>query len=313
MPPTTDNSERKRAAVIGLGSIGGVVAGLLGAADRHDITACVRRPIDRLVVERTEGAVESPMRALTDPSQAPPQDWVLLCTKAQDTASSAPWLQRLCGPATRVAVLQNGIGQAERLAPLVGGATVIPTIVYYNSERLAPDRVRYRSAGDYDFAVADDADGRAFAALLDGTPLRVLATSDFKTLVWRKLLINAVANPVSALTLQRNAVFHRQDVGALCLALLEEAAAVGRADGAQLADDEVAQSMARLVAIPPDAGSSMYFDRLAGRPLEIDALTGAVVEAAERHSVPTPLLRMLLTLARAASDGSGLPGEGRNP
>jgi len=266
MPPTTDNSERKRAAVIGLGSIGGVVAGLLGAADRHDITACVRRPIDRLVVERTEGAVESPMRVLTDPSRALPQDWVLLCTKAQDTASSAPWLQRLCGPATRVAVLQNGIGHAERLAPLVGNATVIPTIVYYNSERLAPDRVRYRSAGDYDFAVADDADGRAFAALLDGTPLRVLASSDFKTLVWRKLLINAVANPVSALTLQRNAVFHREDVKALCLALLEEAAAVGRADGAQLAADEPEQSIARLQAIPPDAGSSMYFDRLAGRP-----------------------------------------------
>jgi 2-dehydropantoate 2-reductase len=149
--------------------------------------------------------------------------------------------------------------------------------------------------------------------LLDGTPLRVLASSDFKTLVWRKLLINAVANPVSALTLQRNAVFHREDVRALCLALLEEAAAVGRADGAQLAADEPEQSIARLQAIPPDAGSSMYFDRLAGRPLEIDALTGAVVEAAERHRVPTPLLRMLLTLARAASDGSGLPGEGRDP
>ena len=45
----------------------------------------------------------------------------------------------------------------------------------------------------------------------------------------------------------------------------------------------------------------------------IDALTGAVVESAERHRVATPLLRMLLTLARAASDGSGRLGEGRAP
>ena len=178
---------------------------------------------------------------------------------------------------------------------------MIPTIVYYNSERLAADRVRYRRGGEYDFAVADDADGKAFAALLEGTPLRTLLSSDFKTLAWRKLLVNAVGNPVSALTLQRNAVFLRDDVAALCLAALEEAATVGRADGARLAADEAAQTMARLVAIPPDAGSSMYFDRLAGRPLEIDALTGAVVEAADRHRVPTPLLRMLLTLARAAS------------
>ena len=301
MPPTTANSERQRIAVIGLGSIGGVVAGLLAAAGRHDIVACVRRPIEQMTVELTEGIVESPISALTDPSRAQPLDWVLLCTKVQDTASSGPWLQRMCGPATRVAALQNGIGHAEGLAPFVGDATVIPTIVYYNGERLAPDRVRYRRGGEHDFAVADGADGQAFAALFEGTPLRTLLSGDFKTLSWRKLLINAVGNPVSALTLQRNAVFLRDDVAALCLALLEEAATVGRADGARLAADEAAQTMARLDAIPPDAGSSMYFDRLAGRPLEIDALTGAVVEAAERHRVPTPLLRMLLTLARAAS------------
>jgi len=299
----TGHSGRTTVAVIGLGSIGGVIAGLLAALDRHDIVACVRRAIERLVVEHPEGVVDLPMRALTDPDDAKPVDWVLLCTKTQDTEASAPWLKRLCGPNTRVATLQNGIGHAERLAPLVGQATVVPTIVYYNSERIAPARVRYRRAGQYDFAVSDDAGGRAFAALLDGTSMPILCSSDFKTLAWRKLLLNAAANPISALTLQRNAVFRRDDIEALCLALLQEAAAVGRADGAQLAADEPEQSMARLLAIPPDSGSSMYFDRLAGRPLEIEALTGAVVAAGEKHGISTPFNRMLLTLARAASDG----------
>ncbi|MGE5157278.1 MAG: ketopantoate reductase family protein, partial [Gemmatimonas sp.] len=143
--------------------------------------------------------------------------------------------------------------------------------------------------------------GQAFAALLDGTSMRVLLSGDFKTLAWRKLLVNAVANPISALTLQRNAVFRRDDVTALCLALLEEAAAIGRADGAELSADEAQQSIARLLSVPADAGSSMYFDRLAGRPLEVEALTGAVVALGERHGVPTPLLKMLLTLTRAAN------------
>jgi len=299
----TGHSGRITVAVIGLGSIGGVIAGLLAALDRHDIVACVRRAIERLVVEHPEGVVDLPIRPLTDPDDAKPVDWVLLCTKTQDTEASAPWLKRLCGPNTRVATLQNGIGHAERLAPLVGQATVVPTIVYYNSERIAPARVRYRRAGQYDFAVSDDAGGRAFAALLDGTSMPILCSSDFKTLAWRKLLLNAAANPISALTLQRNAVFQRDDIEALCLALLQEAAAVGRADGAQLAADEPEQSMARLLAIPPDSGSSMYFDRLAGRPLEIEALTGAVVAAGEKHGISTPFNRMLLTLARAASDG----------
>jgi 2-dehydropantoate 2-reductase len=296
------NSARTTIGVIGLGSIGGVIAGVLEAIDRHDIVACVRHPIERLVVEREQDAIEVPVRALTDPAQANPTDWVLLCTKSHDTPLAAPWLKRLCGPQTRVAVLQNGIGHAERLAPLAGNATVVPTIVYYNGERLAQDRVRFRRAGEYEFAVNDDANGQAFAELLQDTEMRVLRSGDFKTLAWRKLLINAVANPITTLTLLRQRVFRREDVKALCLAILDEAAAVGRADGATLAADEPEKILATLLTYPAEAGTSMYFDRLAGRPFEVEALTGAIVAAGERHHVPTPLNRLLLTLLRATSD-----------
>src|SRR5581483_11703623 len=89
MPPNDAKSGRKSMAIIGLGSIGGVVAGLLSATGRYDIVACVRRPIEKLTVERAEGAVEVPIMALTDAAHARPVDWVLLCTKAQDTAASA--------------------------------------------------------------------------------------------------------------------------------------------------------------------------------------------------------------------------------
>jgi 2-dehydropantoate 2-reductase len=303
MASSARSSDRKTIAVVGLGSIGGIIAGLLRAVDRHDVTACVRRPLEHLVVERAEGVIDVLLRTLTDPHHAEPADWVLLCTKAHDTPSSAPWLAKLCGPHTRVAVLQNGIGHAERLAPLVGRGTIVPTIVYYNGERLAPDRVRFRRAGDHEFVVNDDAEGQAFEALIGGTGMRVLRSADFSTRAWRKLLINAVANPITALTLQRQAVFRREDVKALCLAVLEEAAAVGRADGARLAPDEAERILATLLTYPPDAGTSMYFDRLAGRPFEADALTGAIVEAGQRHGVATPLNSLLLTLLRATSDG----------
>ena len=133
----------------------------------------------------------------------------------------------------------------------------------------------------------------------------MLLSEDFATLAWRKLLINAVANPITALTLQRQAVFRRDDVHALCLAVLDEAVAVARADGARLADDEAARTMATLLSYGPELGTSMYFDRLAGRPLEIEALTGAIVAAAERHAIATPLNRAMLTLLRAVNDAAG--------
>lgn len=291
-------------AVVGLGAIGGVIAGSLAALGRYDVTVCVRTPIHRLIVERPDDTVDIPVRALTKFEDAEPVDWVLLCTKAHQTPMVAEWLARLCGPRTRVAVLQNGIGHAERLAPYVGAATVVPTVVYYNGERLAPDRMRFRRAGRYELAVRDDADGQAFGNLVDGTPMRVLRSADFVTLAWRKLLINAVANPVTALTLQRQAVFRREEIKTLCIAVLEEAAVVGRADGARLDDDEAAQILATLLTYPADAGTSMYFDRLAGRPLEVETLTGAVVARGERLGIPTPLNSMLLALLQAISDAT---------
>jgi 2-dehydropantoate 2-reductase len=295
---------RSRVAVVGLGGIGGGAAASLRDADRHDIVACVRRPLDRLVLERPTGTVDVALRSLTDPREATPVDWVLLCTKAHETASAGAWLERLCGPSTRIAVLQNGIDHAARVAPFVGAATVVPAIVYYNGERLAPDRVRLRRVTEHDLAVADDAAGRAFAELLEGTRLQVLLSADFTTLLWRKLLINAVANPLTALTRQRQTVLRRDDMRALSRAILDEAVAVARADGARLAADEAERILATMLTYPAEAGTSMYFDHLAGRPLEIEALTGAIVRAGERHAIATPLNRALLTLLRAISDAA---------
>ena len=121
---------------------------------------------------------------------------------------------------------------------------------------------------------------------------------------WRKLLLNVVVNPITALTLQRQAVLRHADVYALCLEILDEAVTVARADGARLAGDEAARIMATLMSYAPELGTSMYFDRLAGRTLEIEALTGAIVTCAERHGIRVPVNRAMLALLRAVSDAA---------
>jgi 2-dehydropantoate 2-reductase len=305
MSAAPHRQERSTVAVVGLGSIGGVAAGCLAAAGRHDVVACTRRPMECLTLDRPDGTVEVPLQCLTDPARAEPADWVLVCTKTQQTDTTAPWLSRLCTPQTRVAVLQNGIDHVARVAPLTNGATVLPVIVYYNGERLAPDHVRMRRAGKDDLVVADDEVGRAFSQLLDGTGLHALLSNDFATLLWRKLLINAIANPITALALQRQAVLRRPDIQELCRAVLDEAVAVARADGARLAQDEPSRTIATLMTFSGELGTSMYFDRLAGRQLEVEALTGAIVAAGERHGIATPINGALLALLRAINDAAG--------
>jgi len=293
-----ETGSHPKVAVVGLGSIGGVVAGCLQLSNRCELVACTRRPLSRLRLDLPDGSVDVPLRTLTDPTEATAVDWVLLCTKAHETPTASPWLQRLSSPSTRVAMLQNGIDHADRVDSVVAKANVVPTIVYFNAERLSTDHVRLRQATDFDLVAPDDSNGIAFTQLFDQTKLRVTTDSDFTKLLWSKLLLNAVANPITTLTRQRLAVLHDPEVLNLCRQILEEGMNVARAQGVALPSDEADRVMETLLTYPRDAGTSMYFDCLAGRPLEVEALTGAIVKASERLGVATPINRALLTLLR---------------
>ncbi|MEU5207685.1 2-dehydropantoate 2-reductase [Streptomyces sp. NPDC020742] len=297
MPQEYRAAAPARLAVIGAGAIGGYTAALAHWAGL-DVTLCVRTPLAGLTIESDGTDRAAAVRIATDPAQVTPVDWVLLTTKAQDTAGAQGWLRRLCAPGTTVVVLQNGIGQEERVAPLVPpGTAVLPTVVYISAERTAPGRVRHHVASELHVPEGPLAD--RFAALLAGSGLQVHPVPDFRTAVWRKLFTNLAANPLTALLQQRMEVFADPEVAALSRDLLREAAEVARAEGAHIGAEDITRTLELYAKAPPGGGSSMLYDRLAGRPMEHEFLTGAVVRAGERHGIATPLNRMLLTLLRA--------------
>jgi 2-dehydropantoate 2-reductase len=246
----------------------------------------VRTPLDQLVVERgTEGRrIEAPVQ-WTRVEDARPVDVAIVALKTTDGPAARPWLAALA-PDLVVAVM-NGVEHEARV-----GVPLVPALSYTAVERVAPGHLIHRAGNELVVATG----GEAFAALFESTALRVSVTADFRTAAWRKLLSNLAGNPLTALTGARAAVFSLPSIRALALGLLREGAAAGRAEGAALADDEPERTLAFYDALPPDAGSSMLYDRLAGRPLEHDALTGAVVRAAERHGFDVPLNRAILAL-----------------
>jgi len=123
-------------AVVGVGAIGGVVAARLCAAGRDDVVLCVRAPFDALVVEGPAGIQRATPRLVTTPDAVQPVPWVLVATKAHQTAGAADWLKVLATPATTVAILQNGVEHEERVAPYANGATLLPVIVNSEGARL---------------------------------------------------------------------------------------------------------------------------------------------------------------------------------
>jgi 2-dehydropantoate 2-reductase len=120
-----------------------------------------------------------------------------------------------------------------------------------------------------------------------------------KTAAWKKLLDNVVANPITALTLRRIGVMREPGIADLASGLLLEALQVGRAEGADLHDTDVEAVITGTARYGEGTGSSMLYDRLAGRPLEHQYLTGEVVRRGQARGIPVPLNSALLALLDA--------------
>ncbi len=285
-------------AIIGPGAIGGILAAWLAQDPEHEVTVCARTPFDRLEVETPSGAITASPRVVTDPADARPADWVLVATKAYDAERAARWFPAVRRDATPVVVLQNGVEHVERFAPFAPVEHLVPAVIDCPAERTSPGRMRQR--GPSWIVVPDTEHGRAFVPLFARTNFDV-TTDDFTTRAWAKLCINA-PGAISAILLKPTGVIQVEPIAELTRGIVRECLAVGRAEGARLDDGVVEAVVDGARRAPPDSLNSLIADRMAGRPMEIDARNGAIVRFGRKHGIPTPLNEMAVALLVAAQD-----------
>lgn len=287
-------------AVVGPGAVGGTIAAVAQRAG-HSPLLCGRTPAGRLSVEQDDRPpvlLDQPV--ITDPEAVTgPVGWLLLAVKAHQTDSAAPWLRALAGPGTTVVTLQNGVEHGAAVARYVGQATVLPTVVWFPAEVVAPGRIRVR--GVPLLTVPDVPAGHELAELLVPGGARVEPVADFTTAMWHKLVINAVAG-FEVLTDKRAEIYRRPDVHRLARDYAAEVIAVARAAGAAIEPADADRIADRFARMRPEIGTSMLYDRRAGRPLEWEARNGVVQRLGARHGIPTPISDVLVPLL-AASGG----------
>ena len=185
-------------AVLGVGAIGGVFGVRLCRSSRHDVTLCVRKPIDKLVVETRDSVIESQVkmryRSLRSRTRR-------LCSpggEGHQIQDVAHWLDALVGDGTIIAVLQNGVEHKQRVEPYAAGAEIVPVVVNCPADRLAPGHVAQQ--GGAQLVPEEGRGARLLASLYEGTDIQVKPTSDFTTASWAKLCNNIGAGPATALT-----------------------------------------------------------------------------------------------------------------
>lgn len=291
-----------RIAVLGPGAIGTVVAAALHEQGRTPfIAGRTSRPELRL--EDDSGSVVVPGPVHTNPGEFQgTADLVFLAVKATQTADAAHWLSRLCGPGSVVCVLQNGVEQRETVEPVVPTSTVISAVVWFPAARAPGGTVTLLERPR--LSLPDIPGSDVVVNALRGSRCAVDVSPDFATLAWRKLMQNAAAG-LMALTGRRSGMYHRDDIGRLVLAYLLECAAVARAEGAHLDDDEAVRLLEQFRSAPHDRGTSILADREQQQPLEWKVRNAVIQRKGRVHDIPTPISDVLVPLLAAASDGPG--------
>ena len=282
--------------LIGPGAIGATLAAWLSQNRQNAITVAARTPFDSIVLESPGGTLKASPRVLTDPSQAVLADWVLVTTKAYDSAAAALWFPKSLGPRTRLAVIQNGVEHVERFAGYVDADRIVPVMIDCPATRLGPGHVK--QGGPIHIVVPAGANGAGFVELFAGLGLEVRETPDFITAVWKKLCLNS-AGAVSTVMLEPAGIAHHDGVADILRAIVRECIAVGRVRGAALGDEIADEIVDRMRRGPRDASNSMLADRRAGRPMEVDARNGVIVRYGREHGIPTPMNALMVAMLEA--------------
>lgn len=285
-----------RIAILGPGGVGGLLGGVLARAG-HDVV-CVASPSTARILAGRGLVVRSaifgdftvPVAAVTTLSE--PVDACLVTVKATTLVQA---LQRLpadeLGSAVVVPFL-NGLDHVSLLRGHYPAATVAAATISVESTRVASGVIEHTSP----FANIEIAGATRVAVTLRDAGLSVVERDDERTVLWRKLSLLA---PLALLTTSAGAPIGRvrEQHDRLLHDVVREVVAVARADGADVDEDHPLQF---LRSAPAAMKSSMQRDAEAGRPIELDAIGGAVVRAARRLDVAVPATETLVSQIAAA-------------
>jgi 2-dehydropantoate 2-reductase len=303
-----------RVLVLGAGAVGGYFGAWL-AEGGHDVTLVARgRNLealrrDGLVVQLPDGTRRlSGIRAVDDPSQAPPPELALVCVKSYDTPAAAGALRAAVRPDTIVLSLQNGVENEAVLARALELPPLLVGLTFIGVELVAPGTVHYTGRGEILFGEPDGSESpraRRLAEIFTSARVPFQLRDDILVVAWEKLAWNAGFNAVTTLTGRTvGEVLAQPATRDLIATTMIETDAVATTLGIPVRRDRLARVLAESAAEMPDFATSMLQDLRRGRRLEHDALNGAVVRAAARVGVAAPLNGTLLALLARLDRGA---------
>jgi len=295
-------------AVLGSGAMGCLYGGCLAEAG-YDVTLIDvwKQHVDAinengLYIEGVSGdRVIRNIKAVTDLSSLGVADLLIVFVKATITKEAMEQARGLVGENTVVLTLQNGLGNIEKIAEVVGKKKVIAGTTGHGSTLLGPGHIRHAGIADTNLGELDGSKTERLekiAEILRKAGFVVNLSSNVLGLIWDKLLVNIGINALTALTgLKNGQLLEFEETEELLESLVKEAWEVANRKGIKLYRDPVEHTK-EVCRLSAGNMSSMLQDVTKKRKTEIDVINGAVVEEGKKLGIETPVNAVVTKLVK---------------
>ena len=285
--------------IMGTGAIGGCYGGLL-ARSGQDVVFAARGDNLRVIREsglRVESATFGDFTVQPEAVDALDGSWmadfVLLCVKGYHNEQAMSDMSPAIGDGTTILTLQNGIGSGEELARRFGADKVLLGAAYIDAERTEPGVFAQRGSpprivlGEENGEISDRA--QAVSDALRRANIETEVSPNVLTALWSKLVYICALSGMSCITRASfSDVLETPETYAMTMQVMTEALKVGQASGVPLNDGLPDSVMAGFMEEKGGLISSMHTDLVAGNPLEVSLINGAVARIGSEVGVDTP-------------------------
>ena len=295
--------------ILGSGAMGSAIGGILAESGQAVLLIdSWKEHVDALnstglkLTEKSETRVIR-VEATTQLQAVARAELIVLLVKSYHTVDTLRRVQSFIAEGTPILSLQNGLGNEDKIAEILGAGRVLGGVTHSGSVLLGPGEVSFgrdrTGIGEMQGGLTDRV--RDIVGIFNRAGLETEASDNILGMIWDKLLVNVAVSPTSAITGLTHGQMQRVEIlKATALEAVEEAFRVAAAAGVEISLTDPAEAWNKAMAgLSPRHKSSMLKDLEQKKQTEIDVINGAVVDLGTKYGVPTPVNRTLVSCVKA--------------
>ncbi len=297
----------QKIVIIGPGAMGCLFAGMLNPSGKEvwlldkdpERASLINQRGVRIL--REEETISAKVKATADPSEIGTADLAVICVKSYDTKSAACSASEVTGDDSLILTLQNGTGNVEKLAEVLGQERVLGGTTAQGANLVDLGKIRHAGEGDTIIGALSGKTDRAqeVAELFNACGLNTQVTADVQGVIWSKLVINVAINALTAILGVRNGVLaETAPASGIMEKAIEEVVKLARTKGIKLMFDDPLERALQVSRATGQNISSMLQDVRAKRETEIEAINGAIAKEAASLGIDAPVNSTLTRLVR---------------